>query len=388
MNTKKMSIILMLSIMALCGCAHHNKASIENENSVSNSNGNISTNNTEVYYCDIVNDSVSKYPELNTIDVVIDEYGFGPMIVSPYASDDVVKAVAHVIYETNIEAYCYGNYLFDKYSDNFAECDFDEVYAIIQERVDEARIQADLNNNNLISSIENDSMINISPDGEYYYILDMDNFEESAKAIQISIDKQSDLFDFDMQFYCEYYFSHEGRTFTGGYRGPTYSIYLNSYSTDNKIYEYYYWKAKNEWVDIYTDLYTLMIYDYTQIGENLNSQTDNRKKLTCSSCLYQNSQDTGLYSINYSYRMYSDDFDLSEAIEFSYEVYTNVCSANGEYNTNMICGMYIDINNFTEYEKEYDSIYVFIPFEEDYSFDEFEKIITDSIEMKIDSEPE
>lgn len=387
MNTKKMSIILMLSIMALCGCAHHNKASIENENSVSNSNGNISTNNTEVYYCDIVNDSVSKYPELNTIDVVIDEYGFGPMIVSPYASDDVVKAVAHVIYETNIEAYCYGNYLFDKYSENFAECDFDEVYAIIQERVDEARIQADLNNNNLISSIENDSMINISPDGEYYYILDMDNFEESAKAIQISIDKQSDVFDFDMQFYCEYYFSHEGRTFTGGYRGPTYSIYLNSYSTDNKIYEYYYWKAKNEWVDIYTDLYTLMIYDYTQIGENLNSQTDNRKKLTCSSCLYQNSQDTGLYSINYSYRMYSDDFDLSEAIEFSYEVYTNVCSANGEYNTNMICGMYIDINNFTEYEKEYDSIYVFIPFEEDYSFDEFEKIITDSIEMKIEDEP-
>lgn len=58
MNTKKMSIILMLSIMVLCGCAHHNKASIENENSVSNSNGNISTNNTEVYYCDTVNECV------------------------------------------------------------------------------------------------------------------------------------------------------------------------------------------------------------------------------------------------------------------------------------------------------------------------------------------
>ena len=388
MNTKKMSIILMLSIMALCGCAHHNKASIENENSVSNSNGNISTNNTEVYYCDTVNECVSKYPELNTTDVVIDGDGFGPMIVSPYVSDDVVKAVAHVIYETNIEAYCYGNYLYDKYNDNFVECDYEEVYEIIQSRVNDARTQADLVNEKLKASIEDDSEIHVSSSGEYYYLIDMDDFEEAVNAIQASVDRQSEVFDEDMQLYCEYYFCHDGRTFIGGYRGPTYTIYLDSYAENNKIYEYYYWKAKHEWVDIYTELYISQIYDYTKISEKLDAQTDYGKRLTCGSGWYKNMPDTGLNEIQFIYRMSTDYFDLSEATELAYEVYTNVCRANTEHNTNKICGINIDINNFTEYENEYNQVYVFIPFDEEYSLEEFKNVISDNIEIKIDSEPE
>jgi hypothetical protein len=396
MTIKKLSTILILSVIALCGCTHKNDSPNETVNSdvnlsvdVSSQNdvADVNDDNAEVYYCDIVNDCVSKYPELSTTDVVINEYGFGPMIVSPYADDEVVKAVAHVIYDTNIEAYCFGNYLFDKYSDDFTECDYDEVYEIIKNRVEEARVQADIINEKLIASIEEDSAINISPDGEYYYLLDMENFEESVSDIQASIDRQSEIFDFDMQFYCEYYFSHDGRTFIGGYRGPTYAIYLDNYSADNKIYEYYYWKSKHDWVDIYTDLYISQIYDYTKISEKLDVQSDYGKQLNCSSSLYQNT-DTGLYEIRYTYRMFSDDFDLSEATELAYEVYTNVCSTNVRYNTNKICGIYIDINNFIEYEKEYNQVQVYIPFDEEYSLEEFEDIIEDNIEINIDSEPE
>jgi len=151
---------------------------------------------------------------------------------------------------------------------------------------------------------------------------------------------------------------HDGRTFIGGCRGPTYAIYLDRYSEDSKIYEYCFWKAQNEWVDIYTDLYISLIYDYSKISEKLDAQSDYSKQLSCGSYFYQNKKATDLYEIDYKYRMFSDDFDLSEAIELAYEVYTNVCSANTRYNTNKVCSMYIDINNFIEYEKEFNRVQV------------------------------
>ncbi len=398
MKMKKICIVLLLGTIVLTGCSHEDNKVIIDTNSDSNQNGDTLSKqdvtdsqdeNGEVYYCDIVNDSVSKYPELNTTDVVIDEYGFGPMIVSPYANDDVIKAVTHVICDTNITTVCYGNYLFDEYHDDFSKYAFEEVYEIIQSRVNDARLQADLFNEKLVASIESDSEINISPDGEYYYILDMDNFEESANAIQDSVDRQSDIFGYEMQDHSGSYFTHEGRTFTGGYRGPTYAIYLDTYSPDNKIYEYYYWKAKNEWVDIYSDLYTSLIYDYTAINEKLNEQTDYRTSLTCSSGIYQNinTGDTGLNSIDFTYRMGTEEFEPTEAIELAYEVYTNVCRANDENNTHKIYVMCLYITNFTEYEKEYNKVRVFIPFEEEYSFEEFEKIVMDNVVTAIDPEP-
>ena len=307
--------------------------------------------------------------------------------VSPYASEDVVRALTHIIYDEKTSAYCFGNYVYDKYEDDFSNYDYEKAYEIIQSRMDEYRAQADLFIGQLKASIENDSEINISPDGEYYYLLDMNNFEESVDAIQASIDRQAELFDFDMTFYCEYYFTYEGRTVIGGYRGPTYSVYLDSFSPENKIYEYYYWNAKHEWGKIYTDLYNSQIYDYTKISEKLDVNSDYHKQLFCRSNYYQGRPDSGLFEIGFTYTMFTDDFDLSEATELAYEVYTNVRSANAEYNTNEIRGMYIDISNFTEYYKEYNQIFVYIPFDEDYTKEELKKILEDNIEKRIDSEP-
>ncbi|MDE6686966.1 MAG: hypothetical protein K2K17_06595, partial [Lachnospiraceae bacterium] len=74
-------------------------------------------------------------------------------------------------------------------------------------------------------------------------------------------------------------------------------------------------------------------------------------------------------------------------IELAYEVYTSVRNANEEHNIYGIHGRSIDINNFTRYEKEYNTVRVLIPFDEEYSFEEFEKIILDNVEKAIDSEP-
>ncbi|MBO4702290.1 MAG: hypothetical protein J5625_06490 [Lachnospiraceae bacterium] len=371
MKIKKISIVLILSVVAFCGCNHQNGSQIDNVNS-----GN---------YSGFALECVSKYPELNTKDVAIGTSQYDPIIVSPYASDDVVRALAHIIYENKISSYCFGNYLYDKYDDDFSN--YEKVYEIIQSRIEEDREQADLFIGQLKASIENDSEINISPDGEYYYLLDMNNFEESVDAIQASVDRQAELFDFDMTFYCEYYFSYDGRTFIGGYRGPMYSVYLDSFSPENKIYEYYYWKAKNEWVKIYTDLYISQIYDYTKISEKLDVNSDYVKRLNCWSNFYDSQPDIGLYEIDFTYSMFTDDFDLSEAVELAYEVYTNVRGANAEYNTNEICGMRIDINNFTGYNKEYNRIFVFIPFDEEYTPEELKIILEDNIEKKFDGEP-
>lgn len=377
MRLKKVCIVLLLGTIVLTGC--------DQGNIVSKQDG--IDEQDEVYYCDIVSASVSKYPELNTTDIAINNHGFGPMIVSPYASVDVVRAVTHVICDTDIQTYCYGNCLYDDRSDDFTGYDFEEIYEIIQSRVDESRLQADTFNQQLTASLESDSEIKISPSGEYYYILDMENFEESAIAIKESVDRQSEIFDYDMRQYYDLYFSHEGRDFTGGYRGITYAIYLDTYSPDNKIYEYYYWKFKNEWVDIYTDLYVSLIYDYTKINEKLSEHTDYRPQLICSSGSYQNGT-TDINFINFKYRMWTEEFEPDEAIELAYEVYTNVRNANEEHNTYRIYGLSIDINNFTEYEKEYNTVNVLIPFDEEYSLEEFEKIILDNVETAVDGEPE
>lgn len=387
MRLKKVCIVLLLGTIVLTGCDQRDIVSkqdgIDEQDETDRQD-----ENDEVYYCDIVSASVSKYPELNTTDIAINNYGFGPMIVSPYASVDVVRAVTHVICDTDISTYCYGNRLYDDKYDDFTGYDFEEIYEIIQSRVDESRLQSDTFNQQLIANLESDPEINISPSGEYYYILDMENFDESAIAIKESVDRQSEIFDYDMRDKYNLYFIREGRDFTGGYRGLTYAIYLDTYSPDNKIYEYYYWKFKNEWVDIYTDLYVSLIYDYTKINEKLSEHTDYRPQLICSSGSnhYQNDT-TDIYFINFKYRMWSEEFKPDEAIELAYEVYTNVRNANEEHNTYRIYGLSIDINNFTEYEKEYNTVNVFIPFDEEYSLEEFEKIILDNVETAIDSEP-
>lgn len=398
MKMKKIGIVLILSVVAFCGCNHQNGAQIDNVNSGNYSSTddylnkesagvNDNTGNSEGDYSGFALECVRKYPELNTKDIAIGTSQYDPIIVSPYASDDVVRALAHIIYDEKISSYCFGNYLYDKYDDDFSNYDYKKVYEIIQSRIEEDREQADLFIGQLKASIENDSEINISPDGEYYYLLDMNNFEESVDAIQASVDRQAELFDFDMTFNCEYYFSYDGRTFIGGYRGPMYSVYLDSFSPENKIYEYYYWKAKNEWVKIYTDLYISQIYDYTKISEKLDENSDYRKRFNCWSNYYDSQPDIGLYEIDFTYSMFTDDFDLSEAAELAYEVYTNVRGANAEYNTNEICGMRIDINNFTGYNKEYNRIFVFIPFDEEYTPEELKKILEDNIEKKFDGEP-
>ena len=406
MKMKKISIILAMCVVAFWGCNHQNELQIDDANSGNYSStddypstddysnkdtaGNSeNTGNSAEKYSGFAKECVSKYPELITTDVAIGTSHYDPIIVSPYASEDVVRALAHIIYDEKISIYCFGNYVYDEYDDDFSNYDYEKVYEIIQSRIDEYRAQADLFMEQLKASIENDSEINISPDGEYYYLLDMNNFEESADAIQASVDRQAELFDFDMTFYCEYYFTYDDRTFNfiGGYRGPTYSIYLDNYSPENKIYEYYYWKAKHDWGRIYPDLYISKIYDYTKISEKLEVNSDYYKQLICGSNYYQSQTDSGLYEIDYTYRMSTDDFDLTEATELAYEVYTEVRSANAEYNTNEICCMRVDISNFTEYDKEYNRISVFIPFDKEYSPEELKKILEDNIEKEIDYEP-
>lgn len=381
MRLKKVCIVLLLGTIVLTGCDQRDIASkqdgIDEQDETDRQD-----ENDEVYYCDIVSASVSKYPELNTTDIAIDHHGFGPMIVSPYASVDVVRAVTHVIRDTDISTYCYGNRLYDDKYDDFTGYDFEEIYEIIQSRVDESRLQSDTFNQQLIANLESDTEINISPSGEYYYILEMENFDESAMAIKESVDRQSEIFDYDMREKYSLYFICEGRDFTGGYRGLSYAIYLDTYSPDNKIHEYYYWMPRNEWVNVYVDLYISSIYDYTKISEKLSEHTDYRPQLICSS---GSNQDMNF--IRFKYRMWSEEFEPDEAIQLAYEVYTNVRNANEEHNTYRIYGLDIDINNFTEYYKEYNKVRVLIPFDEEYSLEEFKKIILDNVETAIDSEP-
>lgn len=382
MRLKKVCIVLLLGTIVLTGCDQGNIVSkqdgIDEQDETDRQD-----ENDHVYFCDIVSASVSKYPELNTTDIAIDNHGFGPMIVSPYTSVDVVRAVTHVICDTDISTYCYGNRLYDDKYDDFTGYDFEEIYEIIQSRVDESRLQSDTFNQQLIANLESDPEINISPSGEYYYILDMENFDESAIAIKESVDRQSEIFDYNMREKYSLYFICEGRDFIGGYRGPSYAIYLDTYSPDNKIHEYYYWKPRNEWVNVYADLYISSIYDYTKISEKLSEHTDYSSQLICSSGYYQN----GTADINFKYRMWTEEFKPDEAIELAYEVYTNVRNANEEYNTYRIYGISININNFTRYEKEYNTVNVFIPFDEEYSLEEFKKIILDNVETAIDAEP-
>lgn len=386
MRLKKACIALLLGIIVLTGCDQRDIVS-KQDGIVEQDETDRQDENDHVYYCDIVSASVSKYPELNTTDIAIDNHGFGPMIVSPYASVDVVRAVTHVICDTDISTYCYGNRLYDDKYDDFTGYDFEEIYEIVQSRVDESRLQSDTFNQQLIANLESDPEINISPSGECYYILEMENFDESAIAIKESVDRQSEIFDYDMRDKYSLYFICEGRDLTGGYRGLSYAIYLDTYSPDNKIYEYYYWKFKNEWVNIYTDLYVSMIYDYTKINEKLSEQTDYRPQLLCRSASYQNGT-TEINFIDFKYRMWNEEFQPDEAIELAYEVYSNVRNANEEHNTYRIDGLNIDINNFTEYYKEYYTVNVFILFDEEYSLEEFKKIILDNVVVDTDFEPE
>ena len=97
--------------------------------------------------------------------------------------------------------------------------------------------------------------------------------------------------------------------------------------------------------------------------------------------------ETGFNCIDFTYRMWSEEFESDEAIELAYELYTDVRNANETYNTHKIYGIYIDIDNFTEYNKEYNKVNVFMPFEDNYSQEEFEKIILDNIETDMDDEP-
>lgn len=369
LKNRNIFIVMIIVAIVLSGCNYKNdNLDIDSASNVDSERG----------ITDIVEDSVKQYPELETTDFIVLNFNYGPILVSPYAEDDVIKAATHVICDTQIEAYCYGDYLFDKYDDDFSQCSFDDVYKLIQSRVKQARTRADLDNKRLLASLKNDPEVNISSSGEYYYILDLNNFEESATAIQASVDRQYDVYDEEMQMHWYNYFDFAGKEFIGGYRGPSYSIYLNEYSPENKIYEYYYLKVYHEFVDIYSDLYALLIYDYTSISEKMVEEKDIKKTLTCTS---------NLDSLTYTYRMMTDDFDLTEAVELAYEVYVNVNEANSEYNTYMIDGLYVCINNYIDYNKDYQNIYVFLPFEEDYSFEEFEKILNDNIEICRDAEP-
>lgn len=388
MKIEKTLMLGFISCFLLCGCAlgsNKDDEQIRPEDGIlsdKDSVGEMSENT----FLDTGNEILNTYPELNTTEVAFMNYGFGPIVVSPYINDDIIRALTHVICENDISVYCYHNYLYDEYSEDFSAYDFERAYDIIKARVETSKSQADAFNKQFCASLENDAEIHISPDGEYYYILDMGNFDESASAIKNSVDMHAEAFNYDMQFESEYYFENDGREFLGGYRGITYSIYLNSYSNENKIYEYYYWKSKNQWLDVYSDLYNILIYDFTVVEDDVNSQTGTRYQLSCFLGTAHNTE-SGLYQVNYNYHMWEDEFDPESAIENAYEVYTNVRTANEEYNTHRIVELYIHIYNFTSYNEEYQELYVCVPIEEEYSFDEFEKLLMDQVEIVIEDEP-
>lgn len=375
MGLQKVCIGLLMGMMFLVGCGKEDPA--PDSNYVQE----------EIYFWDIVSANVSKYPELNTTDIAIEERSSGPMVVSPYASDDVIRAVTHVICDTGVSAYCYGNCLYNGRNDDFTGYDFETAYEIIQSRVYEARLQSDAFNQRLTDSLEDDPEIKISPSGEYYYILDMANFEKSAIAIKDSVDRQTEMFDYDMRDKTDLYFIAERGNFIGGYRGISYAVYLDTYSPDNKIYEYYYWRRMNEYVDIYAELYRSAIYDYTKINEKLREQSQSTTQLTCS-CGSHELNSRLIWNIIFSYRMRTEEFEPEEAINLAYEVYTNVRNSNEEYNTDKIYGIQIYMDNFTRYEKEYNEVSVLIPIDKEYSLEEFEKIIMDNVVTACDAPPE
>lgn len=68
MGLQKVCIGLLLGMMVLAACGKED------------SDSDLNYNQEEIYFWDIVSANVSKYPELNTTDIAIEECGSGPMI--------------------------------------------------------------------------------------------------------------------------------------------------------------------------------------------------------------------------------------------------------------------------------------------------------------------
>jgi len=387
MRNKFVLLLCFLGCLAFGGCSYGSKEGVQPivEESVTDEGSHVIN---EQYYSEKVVKLIKKYPELNTKEVAFVGHSYGYIVVSPYADTDVVKAVTHLIQDEGYPAYCYHDYLYDEYSDNFKRFNFDALYEIIQGRVDQAREKAEKFDEKFQAELEKDSELHISPEGEYYYLLDMDNFEASADIISSSVKRHEDAFDdYEMQFQSEYYFINEKREFIGGYRGVTYSIYLDSYAEENKVYQYYFWKSKNQWIDIYSDLYQLLIYDPKTIEDQVNPKQNNLKPLSC--CITnRGNTEGGKRSVDYFYQLFEEEFKPEEAIATAYKVYKEVIEANDKFNTHKVDSMDIAISNFLSYGKEYKKIELLVSLEKNYSEEEFKQLLLAAVRTEIESEPE
>lgn len=336
------------------------------------------TEELEVYF--------EKYPELITLEVAFPQDRWSRMVVSPYISDEVVRSVAHVIYETKMSAYCYGICLYDEDKDEIDNIEFETFYKCVQERVDEARNQADSFNELFSAELEKDKLVHISEDGEYYYIIDMSNYEESAIAIADSIEKQYDYFPYKMKAYYDFYFSYEWleQQYLGGYRGYTYSIYKDEFIPDNKVYENFYWMAKNQYVDVNNELNRVLVFDYQIIVNEFKERMERNHQIECYS--FSNSNEEGIVALNY--RMCEEEFNPDQAIELAYELYYNIKKTNEEFNTHFIKGLSVRINNFMFYDEYYNKIEVFISVDDDYTKEQFKEYLINKTETDWESEPE
>ena len=311
--------------------------------------------------------------------------------VSPYADDkelkELTKIIAGVSRDKDVDL-SYATVYVNCYSEQILQAELKEkpdektIYKTLQEGVATQRKKADKDLATFHSDLSSMSYLHQSEDGEYYFLVREESFDEDCRNIANTlqeINKINPLGKYGVEKVgYTYYFSEDENVYVG-FTGDRFAVYQEKYAPENRIYEEKF-ITNGLTVDA---IYRAMLYDFDRDAPTM----EDGGNVQCSGYVYQ--WDGAPFRLELSWKEGSDRLSMDELADYTYTIYEKMRSAMKEKNCKELKEFHISATApFGCYDVERDYVNSRLSFTTDYTKEEWKQQLQKGFTREFEMEPQ
>ncbi len=332
-------------------------------------------------YWDLINEKLNNNELLkenpNVVFHIIDFY------ISPFISDTELDELVDVLVSVSkdirlihdyafVNVKCY-NYYINVELEN--EINRRQLQSELQDLVKEQKEIASVEMDSLYNSIKKFDNIFSADKGEWYFIINDNNFDNDWCAIAETLEKIEEINPLEKYPAYDFAYGYSPETGYEGFVGDKFIIYRNSVSPENIIGKYLF----IQYSLAARDVFNTYILDYSPFVE---TYTDNGFQ-----SYIELSFNSGKFHLLVRWNEHNSYLSMDKLADHTYKLYEEVRLAAAKINCSVLGYLGINAKAPHEYNVENDELFIDMDFNKEYTLEEWKKKLKSKLERKFESEP-